>query len=445
MKNKKGEALKEFVRVRPPISAEVSVPNAVLTSRDGVSVSSAKTNVQCSYDLVLGETSEQADVFNNVKPLLNDVLNGINGTVFAYGQTSAGKSHTMIGPNGGANVMRSDPEFWGLLPRSSEYLLNTLAEKERLGQISYKVTVSFMEIYNETLTDLLSNARYSNNGADDRWAGSNGGNGLKIREMARSEQQAPQSNRNEVTAPQEVFVAGLSEFRVHTAADVMKLVAIGTNNRSISSTEYNDSSSRSHAVLQLSFEIEQRGDSGEAVIFNSKLSLADLAGSEKIDTSSGQTAVGRRPREELMRNQRHIRELTSINNPSRARQYDLRPGLCHAHAHPLQGEQVDAPVAGLPRRKHPHHPDRLLCTDGDSRRGDDKHPPVRRQSQECDAQSEGKYGGGRQSGPSQGQGGDQTPPGSAREGAIEAGGWWRRGGFHRRAAQSARRRGLHAP
>jgi hypothetical protein len=314
MKTKKGgEALKVFVRVRPPISAEVSVPNAVLTSREGVNVSSAKANVQCSYDMVFGETSEQSDVFSNVKPLLNDVLNGINGTVFAYGQTSAGKSHTMIGPNGGANVMRSDPEFWGLLPRSSEYLLNTLSEKERQGQISYKVTVSFMEIYNETLTDLLSNARYSNSGADGRWAGSNGaGNGLKIREMARSE--TTQSNRNEVTAPQEVYVAGLSEFRVHTAADVMKLVAIGTNNRTISSTEYNDSSSRSHAVLQFSLEIEKRGDAGEAVIFNSKLSLADLAGSEKIDTSSGQTAVGLEASgDEQLRNQRHLRELTSIN------------------------------------------------------------------------------------------------------------------------------------
>jgi hypothetical protein len=305
--------------VRPPISAEVEVQNAVLTSRTGVTVSNDKTNVQCAYDLVFGETSEQVEVFDNVKPLLNDVLNGINGTVFAYGQTSAGKSHTMIGPNGGANVLRGNPENWGLLPRASEYLLNTLAEKERQGLISYKVTVSFMEIYNETLTDLLSSTRRDVAGAgSDRWQNTDevvGGSGLKIREMARSNESAPPpAARGDVTAPQEVYVAGLSEFRVHTAADVMKLVAIGTNNRKISSTDYNDSSSRSHAVLQLSFEIEKRGDTGEAVIHTSKLSLADLAGSEKIDTSSGMGMVGLEATgEQLQDNKRHIRELTSIN------------------------------------------------------------------------------------------------------------------------------------
>ena len=123
-KRKNSEALKVYVRVRPPISSEISIRNAVITSGNGISVNSDKSNVSCTYDRVFGDVSEQSEVFEAIRPLLVDVLNGINGTVFAYGQTSAGKSHTMIGPNGGTHVLRGDPSTWEYFPVLQNFYLN---------------------------------------------------------------------------------------------------------------------------------------------------------------------------------------------------------------------------------------------------------------------------------------------------------------------------------
>eukprot|EP00605_Chrysophyceae_sp_TOSAG23-4_P000944 GSChrysophyteH1.ASY1.ANO1.1044.1 assembled CDS len=234
------EGLQVMVRVRPPISSEVKLQNVVSESGGvSVSVSSDKTQVQCSYDRVFGPTCEQIDIFESVRPLLNDVLKGVNGTIFAYGQTSAGKSHTMIGPDGGADIPRTPKSKWAA------------------GELTFNVKASFLQIYNEMVYDLL---RDSATNAHET-------SGLKIREISRPT----------------VYVSGLSEFRVTTTSDVLALVAAGTSNRAMRSTDFNATSSRSHAVLQL----------------RCKLSLADLAGSEKILTN--------------IEVPRHLRELTSIN------------------------------------------------------------------------------------------------------------------------------------
>merc|ERR1711871_326838 len=127
-----------------------------------------------------------------------------------------------------------------------------------MGLLSYRVNASFMEIYNESITDLLSSTRQSMEINDDRWSDDKDkmDGGLKIREIPRTDYRSPANMTDNMTdgTPREVYVAGLSEFRVHTASDVMRLVAVGTNNRTVRSTDFNDSSSRSHAVLQLSFE-----------------------------------------------------------------------------------------------------------------------------------------------------------------------------------------------
>ena len=295
-KGSEKEGLQVIVRVRPPISSEVKLANVVTTSGSNVNVSSDKTQISCAYDRVFGESCDQAEVFECVKPLLNDILQGINGTVFAYGHTSAGKSHTMLGPNGGADIMKTSKSKWGLLPRSAEYLLKTLSDKGAAGELSYSVKASFLQIYNETVYDLLRGSELEKrmkeedddekqNGISDRANGAfYDAGGLKIREVTRpkgDDGQTSNGNGNH-TKPQEVYVAGLSEFRVTTAEDVLQLVAAGTSNRAMRSTDFNATSSRSHAVLQLSFEIQQHSRSGETVISHSKLSMADLAGSEKI-------------------------------------------------------------------------------------------------------------------------------------------------------------------
>lgn len=95
---------------------------------------------------------------------------------------------------------------------------------------------------------------------------------------------------------------GLSEYRVQTASDVLKILAMGTANRHTRSTNFNDTSSRSHALLQLNFEIENKQTDGQTLLYRSKLSLVDLAGSEKMQAMDPNNTSAH-----------HLKELTSIN------------------------------------------------------------------------------------------------------------------------------------
>ena len=192
-----------------------------------------------------------------------------------------------------------------------------------LGLISYQIKASFLQIYNETLYDLLSDTS----------------DGLTIREIPISKK----NNNNNDTNNYEIYVSGLSEYRVQTYNDVMKILTtgiiyiyiiiiiiiniciiiiiiiiyiiiiiiiinIGTQNRTTRSTDFNATSSRSHAILQLTFEIESYEHQGQTMIHHSKLSLVDLAGSEKmstIDPIDSKISLSDAPK--------HVKELTSIN------------------------------------------------------------------------------------------------------------------------------------
>lgn len=96
--NEGGEVLQVFVRVRPPISKEIKIQNAVtVTGNHLINLKSEKYDISCKYNKVFNEICDQETVFNSIKPLIINVLHGFNACIFAYGQTSAGKSHTMIG------------------------------------------------------------------------------------------------------------------------------------------------------------------------------------------------------------------------------------------------------------------------------------------------------------------------------------------------------------
>jgi len=198
----------------------------------------------------------------------------------------------MIGPDGGQNILRMNRESWGILPRAAEYLIGELADKAQEGQLSYQVKASFLQIYNENLYDLLRESGPMMDDAStvaDRTSSNDREHSLKIREIPKS-------------GGHEVYVSGLSEFRVQTSEDVLRIVAAGTANRTTRSTNYNITSSRSHAVLQLTFEIEKYSPSGQTAIYRSKLSLVDLAGSEKMLVTQN-----------IDPSKQHVKELTSIN------------------------------------------------------------------------------------------------------------------------------------
>ena len=133
------EGIQVFVRVRPPIWNEVHEQNAVHTSGETtIAVRHDKFDVQCAYTKVFDEVTDQTRVFKSVRPLLASVLSGYNGCIFAYGQTSAGKSHTMLGPNGGIQSMKTmSKEQWGVIPRAAEYLFGELYKSADEGRIPY--------------------------------------------------------------------------------------------------------------------------------------------------------------------------------------------------------------------------------------------------------------------------------------------------------------------
>lgn len=203
----------------------------------------------------------------------------------------------MIGPNGGSDMMRCDKDLWGILPRASEFLMGYLHDKAAEGMLTYEVKASFLQIYNENLYDLL---RDSGPAIEDRMlAFEKDKEELKIREVPKARSRLASTKET----PKEIYVSGLSEFRVETSEDILKIVAIGTNNRMTRSTDFNLTSSRSHALLTLTFEIESESESGQTLISRSKLNLIDLAGSEKLPYLS--TASENNPK--------HVKELSAIN------------------------------------------------------------------------------------------------------------------------------------
>lgn len=287
------EGIHVFVRVRPPISDDISYEPA-LSVDDGdttIQLVDDKHNISCSYEHVFRETATQDDVFSRMVPLLNDVLNGINGCIFAYGQTSAGKTHTMLGKNGGADLEENSND-WGILPRSAEYLFRELARKEKDGSLlKFDVKASFLQLYNECIYDLLTNQvqptiNHNNSNEINQLMTEDGraDAGLKIRELyvGGGGRSKGSSNTRELA---EVYVSGLSEYRVNSAQDVLQLLNVGSNNRATRATSFNESSSRSHAILTLTLELTFSDGGGNSAIYKGKLHMVDLAGSEKMYNS----------------------------------------------------------------------------------------------------------------------------------------------------------------
>uniref|UniRef100_A0A8C5J019 Kinesin family member 13B n=1 Tax=Junco hyemalis TaxID=40217 RepID=A0A8C5J019_JUNHY len=186
--------------------------------------------------------------------ILQNAFEGYNACIFAYGQTGSGKSYTMMGT-------ADQP---GLIPRLCSGLFER-AQKEENEEQSFKVEVSYMEIYNEKVRDLLDpkGSRQS----------------LKVREHS-------------VYGP---YVDGLSKLAVASYKDIESLMSEGNKSRTVAATNMNEESSRSHAVFKIilthTLYDVQSGTSGEKV---GKLSLVDLAGSERA-TKTG--AAGDRLKE----------------------------------------------------------------------------------------------------------------------------------------------------
>lgn len=193
---------------------------------------------QYAFDYAFGKNASQQDVYQRTTGfLLEGVVSGFNATVFAYGSTGAGKTYTMLGDRDSPGVM--------LLTISDLYRSMDAGALER----SYKVKVSYLEIYNENIRDLIS-------GSSEH---------LDIRE----------------DPIKGITVSGLTEVQADSPEDVNNMVQIGNTRRTCEPTKANETSSRSHAVLQITIEHSDRATGTEAEVVIGKLSLIDLAGSER--------------------------------------------------------------------------------------------------------------------------------------------------------------------
>ncbi|ELR10902.1 kinesin motor domain containing protein [Acanthamoeba castellanii str. Neff] len=189
-----------------------------------------KTSDNFHFDKIYDGAATQEQVYEHIaKETVEDVLNGYNGTVMCYGQTGAGKTYTMFGPELEKDALK------GIIPR---------AIRDR--ETEFAIKCSFLEIYKERIRDLL-NPKNAN---------------LKVRE----------------TPSRGVWVDGITEEIVSTESEVMELLKFGAQFRQIGATSSNDSSTRAHSLFMLT--LTQKFPDGSAK--TGKLNLADLAGSENI-------------------------------------------------------------------------------------------------------------------------------------------------------------------
>lgn len=207
-----------------------------------------------SFDYVASDSVSQHEFFSRVGlPAAETCLAGYNATIIAYGQTGTGKTFSVFGGEKDADK--------GLVPRLLQHIFKSLKSSpegvdNKKESRTYSAKCSFYEIYQEKVYDLLSVVTNE---------GTGGAGGLLVRE----------DNRRGV------FVEGVTEEPVSCPEDASRILKLGYNNRHVGETNMNRESSRSHAVFQLSLEVNEDQLNGVRVTRSSRFTLVDLAGSER--------------------------------------------------------------------------------------------------------------------------------------------------------------------
>ena len=231
------ENIHVYIRLKP--IKEKTETNFIYDSK---SITNSKTKEIFTFDSVIPPTMSNKEIFEKlIKDSLSNLLKGINISIFAYGQTSTGKTFTMKGET------KSNE---GLIPLSIKEIFNSLNNKES-SITKYIVKVSYSEIYNETVNDLIDSTKKN----------------LEIRESSQKG----------------IFVNNLSEITVTSVEKAMQLLNKGEANRIIAETKLNEKSSRSHTIFKINIEffVKDKINNKEKK-YNAQLNLVDLAGSENV-------------------------------------------------------------------------------------------------------------------------------------------------------------------
>nr|XP_035149100.2 centromere-associated protein E isoform X1 [Callithrix jacchus] len=231
------------VRVRPLNSREESLGETaqVYWKTDNNAIYQVDGSKSFNFDRVFHSNETTKNVYEEIAaPIIDSAIQGYNGTIFAYGQTASGKTYTMMGSE----------DHLGVIPRAIHDIFQKI---KKFPDREFLLRVSYMEIYNETITDLL--------------CGTNKMKPLIIREDV---------SRN-------VYVADLTEEVVYTSEMVLKWITKGEKNRHYGETKMNQRSSRSHTIFRMILESREKGEPSncDGSVKVSHLNLVDLAGSER--------------------------------------------------------------------------------------------------------------------------------------------------------------------
>ena len=256
---KNSECVKVVVRCRPLSTKETQNKRKKIVQVDGksgqITIKGTKKDQKkeivktFTFDQVYDENSTQREIYENTaKPIVQSSLDGYNGTIFAYGQTGTGKSHTMEGKD-------DPPDLRGIIPNSCCHIFDG-------STTEFLVRSSYIEIYNEEIRDLLSK---------------NPQNKLELKEN-------PEKG---------VYVKGLTAFVVKGVKEILNVITVGKRNRTVGETLMNQDSSRSHAIFMITIESStittpqgqaspgMENKESASTIRVGKLNLVDLAGSER--------------------------------------------------------------------------------------------------------------------------------------------------------------------
>ncbi|XP_070359696.1 centromere-associated protein E-like isoform X1 [Equus asinus] len=231
------------VRLRPLNSREEALgeDTQVYWKTDNNAIYQVDGSKSFNFDRVFDSDESTKNVYEEIAvPIIDSAIQGYNGTVFAYGQTASGKTYTMMGSK----------DYLGVIPRAIHDIFQKI---KKFPDREFLLRVSYMEIYNETITDLLCDTQKMKP--------------LIIRE---------DFNRN-------VYVADLTEEVVYTPEMALKWITKGEKNRHYGITKMNQRSSRSHTIFRMILESREKGEPSncEGSVKVSHLNLVDLAGSER--------------------------------------------------------------------------------------------------------------------------------------------------------------------
>ena len=272
-----------FARVRPFLpsdgvdAGDSNTPDTIIPRSDNTSLRIQKAasdeargeDHSFSFDRVFGPSSSQEEVFTEVSEFVQSALDGYNVCLFSYGQTGSGKTHTMQGSGSGS--MR------GIISRAMEQVGQYKLELEKKGWV-YEMDVSFIEIYNESIRDLLRST---------------------VSDEVRHDIKKDAQGNTSVTD------VTMERVDPNDVDHITRIMDIAARHRSVGQTAMNELSSRSHSVFCLHL---RASNAEQGIVLKGALNLVDLAGSERLDRSG---AKGERMRETVAIN-KSLSALTDV-------------------------------------------------------------------------------------------------------------------------------------